>query len=257
MLTLVSETRTLPDSAAGLLEQVNRRRAAASGTNTQENAWLLLAAKSLIDESRDLSIEVDGRTESGPVQRVVGAADLASAPFVIRNAANRPISASVIVNGASAEPEPAASSGFTIERRVYTTGGEEVSLAETKQNDRFVVVLTVSETEAKLGHIIVEDRLPAGFEIENPRLVKGSDLSAFSWLGNPADPAHSAFRDDRFQAAFSETRQDKTAPASYTMAYVMRAVTPGEYTHPGAFVEDMYRPERYARTAPGKVKVVR
>ena len=43
-----------------------------------------------------------------------------------------------------------------------------------KQNDRFVVVLKVSEVEAKLGHIVVEDRLPAGFEIENPQLVKGT-----------------------------------------------------------------------------------
>jgi uncharacterized protein YfaS (alpha-2-macroglobulin family) len=37
----------------------------------------------------------------------------------------------------------------------------------------------------------------------------------------------------------------------------MRAVAPGSYTHPGAYVEDMYRPERFARTAPGKVEIVR
>ena len=257
MLTLVSETHTLTDNTTDLLDLVNRRRAAKSGTSTQENAWLLLAAKELIDESRGLTIEVEGASQTGPVQRVIGAADLADTPFVVKNKADRPIGATVIVNGASATPEPAASSGFTIERRVYTTGGEEVSLANAKQNDRFVVVLTVKETEAKLGHIIVEDRLPAGFEIENPRLVKGSDMSAFSWLGNPANPSHTAFRDDRFQAAFSETQRNKSSPATFTMAYVMRAVTPGEYTHPGAYAEDMYRPERFARTEPGKVKISR
>jgi uncharacterized protein YfaS (alpha-2-macroglobulin family) len=37
----------------------------------------------------------------------------------------------------------------------------------------------------------------------------------------------------------------------------MRAVSPGSYTHPGAYVEDMYRPERFARTAPGKVEIER
>jgi alpha-2-macroglobulin len=32
-------------------------------------------------------------------------------------------------------------------------------------------------------------------------------------------------------------------------------VTPGAYVHPAATVEDMYRPERYARTAGGKLTV--
>ena len=122
---------------------------------------------------------------------------------------------------------------------------------------RFVVVLKVNETEAKLGHIVVEDRLPAGFEIENPHLMKGTDLKAFSWLDAKTNPAHTAFRDDRFTAAFSETNAGNRQPAAYTLAYVMRAVVPGTYTHPGAYVEDMYRPERFARTAPGIVEISR
>jgi uncharacterized protein YfaS (alpha-2-macroglobulin family) len=257
MLTLISETKMLSKSVPDLLGTVSRRRAATSMTNTQENAWLLLAAKSLIDESRDLTLDVDGKAESGPIQRVVGAADLTVAPLVIKNTTEQTVSASVLVNGASATPEPAASSGFTIERRVYTTGGEEVQFDRVKQNDRFVVVLKVNEAEAKLGHIVVEDRLPAGFEIENPRLLKGTDLKAFSWLDAKTNPAHTAFRDDRFTAAFSQTDANNKQPAAYTMAYVMRAVVPGTYAHPGAYVEDMYRPERFARTAPGKVEIAR
>jgi hypothetical protein len=88
-------------------------------------------------------------------------------------------------------------------------------------------------------------------------LLKGSDLKAFAWLDAKTSPAHTAFRDDRFAAAFSRLDPNNKQPASYTLAYVMRAVAPGSYTHPGAYVEDMYRPERYARTAPGKVEIVR
>ncbi len=40
-----------------------------------------------------------------------------------------------------------------------------------------------------------------------------------------------------------------------TVAYIVRAVTPGTYVHPAATVEDMYRPERYARTAAGTLTV--
>jgi uncharacterized protein YfaS (alpha-2-macroglobulin family) len=256
MLTLVSETRMLPQTVPGILETVARRRAAATYTSTQENAWLLLAAKALIDENRDLTLDVNGTPEKGPMQRVLGASDFAS-PVVIRNTNDRQVGASVIVNGASATPEPAASSGFTIERKVYTPDGKEVAFDKVKHNDRFIVVLKVQEAQAKLGHIIVEDRLPAGFEVENPKLVKGAELKAFSWLDDKLSPAHMAFRDDRFTAAFSQLDANNKNPAAYTMAYVMRAVVPGTYTHPGAYVEDMYRPERFARTAPGKVVIAK
>ncbi len=255
-LTLIAETKMLPQSVPGVLKDVSRRRAAKSATSTQENAWLLLAAKSLIEQSRGTVLDVDGKSENGPIQRVLGAADLTRAPLVIKNTTAQPVSVSVIVNGASATPEPAAASGFTIERRVYSPDGKEAAFDRVKQNDRFVVVLKVSETEAKLGHIVIEDRLPAGFEIENPKLVKGADLKAFAWLDAGANPAHTAFRDDRFTAAFSQTDTNRQA-ANYALAYVMRAVAPGSYTHPGAYVEDMYRPERFARTAPGKVEILR
>jgi uncharacterized protein YfaS (alpha-2-macroglobulin family) len=35
----------------------------------------------------------------------------------------------------------------------------------------------------------------------------------------------------------------------------VRAVTPGNYAHPAASVEDMYRPELSARTATGRMEV--
>ncbi|WP_088345302.1 MULTISPECIES: alpha-2-macroglobulin [Rhodomicrobium] len=256
-LTLIAETRMLPQAVPGILRDVTNRRAATGTTSTQENAWLLLAAKSLIDQSRGSTLDVDGKPEPGPVQRVLSAADLTRAPLVIKNTTAQPISASVIVNGASVTPEPAVSSGFSIERQVYAPDGKAMQLDRVKQNDRVVIVLKVTETEAKLGHIVVEDRLPAGFEIENPKLIKGADLRAFAWLDASASPAYTAFRDDRFTAAFTQTATGNRPPATYTLAYVMRAVAPGSYTHPGAYVEDMYRPERFARTAPGKVEILR
>jgi alpha-2-macroglobulin len=256
-LTLISETNSAPQSLAPLTQSVARRRALVPGTSTQENAWMLLAANGVIGQNRSLRLEVNGQTASGAVQRVLSSTDLAKAAFVVKNTSDEEVSVSVIVSGASTQPEPAVASGFKIERAVYTTEGKAVAFDKVKQNDRFVVVLKVTEAEAKLGQIIVEDRLPAGFEVENPKLMKGTDLKAFPWLDTTQGPVHTAFRDDRFQAAFSKTDATNKTPGLYTMAYVMRAVAPGSYTHPGAYVEDMYRPERFARTAPGKVEIVR
>jgi uncharacterized protein YfaS (alpha-2-macroglobulin family) len=136
-----------------------------------------------------------------------------------------------------------------------------------------VVVLKIEAAEPG-GRILLVDRLPAGLEIENHRLVEGGDLKSLAWLKAAVTPEHVEFRDDRFVAAFnffgrateSERRSDSEAggadghpqagPASAaTVAYIVRAVTPGTFAHPSATVEDMYRPERHARTAAGRIEV--
>jgi uncharacterized protein YfaS (alpha-2-macroglobulin family) len=39
------------------------------------------------------------------------------------------------------------------------------------------------------------------------------------------------------------------------VAYIVRAVTPGHYVSPPATIEDMYRPDRFGRTAYGTIDV--
>ena len=53
------------------------------------------------------------------------------------------------------------------------------------------------------GRVLLVDRLPAGFEIENPRIVDSGDVKALDWLKTTVQPEHSEFRDDRFVAAFN------------------------------------------------------
>ena len=51
------------------------------------------------------------------------------------------------------------------------------------------------------------------------------------------------------------TRRAAIPVSSATVAYLVRAVTPGSFVHPAATVEDMYRPDRFARTASGRLDV--
>ena len=51
--------------------------------------------------------------------------------------------------------------------------------------------------------MLLVDRLPAGLEIENPRLVDSGDIKALDWLKTTVQPEHTEFRDDRFVAAFN------------------------------------------------------
>ena len=48
----------------------------------------------------------------------------------------------------------------------------------------------------------------------------------------------------------------QTCALPISLAYVVRAVTPGEFTYPALVVEDMYDPETAGRTAIGRLSVV-
>jgi uncharacterized protein YfaS (alpha-2-macroglobulin family) len=114
------------------------------------------------------------------------------------------------------------------------------------------VVLRITEPQPQYGRVMVADYLPAGFEIDNPRLVSSGETGTLPWIEDAAEPASSEFRDERFSAAFDRKEKD---PAVFTVAYVVRAVAPGQYVLPQAYVEDMYRPDRFGRTATGRVEV--
>ncbi len=67
-----------------------------------------------------------------------------------------------------------------------------------------------------------------------------------------AEAEHAEFRSDRFLAAVNHRGSDP-----FQLAYVVRAVTPGQYHHPAATVSDMYRPEYRANTPTGQVTISR
>jgi alpha-2-macroglobulin len=158
----------------------------------------------------------------------------------------------VSIAGAPVVPEPATDKGFKLERLYFSLDGKPANPAKTSQNQRFAVVLKITESTPQYGRIIVADYLPAGFEIDNPRLVSSGDTGTLEWIENAAEPVYSEFRDDHFAAAFDRTSK---SPTVFTVAYVVRAVSPGTYVQPQAFVEDMYRPDRFGRTGTGTIEV--
>lgn len=97
---------------------------------------------------------------------------------------------------------------------------------------------------------MVNDPLPAGFEIDNPNLIRGGDIAALDWLTTAEDTRTTEFRQERFLAAI-----DWTSTEPFRLAYIVRAISPGTYHLPAASVEDMYRPDYRARTDAGSVTV--
>ena len=132
------------------------------------------------------------------------------------------------------------------------SNGDPVDAKEVKQNTRMVVVLKITEAQPQFGRLALADYLPAGFEIDNPHLVSSGDTGTLDWISDALAPVNTEFRDDRFTAAIDRVADNK---AVFTVAYVVRAVSPGKYVLPQAYVEDMYNPSRYGRTGTGNVEV--
>jgi uncharacterized protein YfaS (alpha-2-macroglobulin family) len=251
IVTLASETGGPRPAISGALQRIEQARGFVSYTSTQEDAWMVLAARAISKDASNVTLEVAGEARKGSFYRNLRASELAQ-PFKVTNTGGGPLQAVVSVTGAPTTPEPAAEKGFKIERLYYTLDGDPADPAKAKQHQRFAVVLRITEPQPQYGRLIVADYLPAGFEIDNPRLVSSGDTGTLAWIPNAQAPTYSEFRDDRFSAAFERKSGD---PVVFSVAYVVRAVSPGRYVLPQAYVEDMYRPDRYGRTETSAIEV--
>jgi hypothetical protein len=252
LVSLASEGNAPRATLTGAVERVEAARGLTPYTSTQENAWLLLAARALAKEANTVSLDVDGSPVKQAMFRNYRQGDVSSKPVKITNTGDAPLQAVISVSGSPVTPEPAASNGFKIERNYFTLDGKPADITKAKQNDRFAVVLKITEAKPEYGRIMVVDYLPAGLEIDNPHLVSSGDSGTLDWIEDGEEPESTEFRDDRFNAAIERASDDSPV---FTVAYVVRAVSPGKYVLPQAYVEDMYNPSRYGHTGTGTVEV--
>ena len=97
---------------------------------------------------------------------------------------------------------------------------------------------------------VIDDALPAGFEVETVLGPEDAQKGPFKFLGTLSATGVQEARDDRYVAALTvEGRK------GFAVAYVARAVTPGDFFLPGVEVRDMYRPAVSARSAPGRTRI--
>ncbi len=258
LLALSAESKQSSLPKVELINDLVEARAQKTFTSTQENSWLLLAANALEDKDRAILLDVNGSEKTGLYRQSFTPDQLSGQDLTITNKAAEEVSAILTIHGSAQNPLPALEQNMGLKRQFFSLAGKEISLINAKQNDRMVVVLTISDNDHKGGRLLLTDHIPAGFMIENPNLVTGSNLQNFAWLKPSIWPVHQSFKDDKFVAAFNlSSRRKKTGPRLIQVAYIMRAAHDGRYIHPAAHVEDMYRPDRFARTGAQHVIVER
>jgi len=246
VLALAVEAGTEAVDRAALTDRLAR---AGERVSTQEAAWTLLAADALIDDLEATGITIDGALPDGPLVRL-REDRVDAAPVAIRNTGTASTELTVTSFGVPEVPLPAGGNGYAIERAYYTMEGAPFEGAEVGVGTRLVAVLTVTPFGQQEARLMVDDPLPAGFEIDNPNLLRGGDVRGLDWL-DPVRAQTAEFRQDRFLAAV-----DHRSDQPFRLAYIVRAVSPGEFHHPAASVEDMYRPQMRARTDTGRLRIV-
>ena len=248
ILALATDSQASPEVINTAMSAVEVERARSSYASTQDMAWMVLAARAASAQAKAIRLDVNGSPHDGSLNRIYREDGLTKEVRIANTGAD-PLRAAVSVSGSPFVPEPAASNGLVIERKYFTPEGEPVDIARVKQNTRLVAVLSVMKPsgDPENGTFLLVDPLPAGFEIENPVLVSSGGTANIPWLTDTTWANYTEFRDDRFVASFNNS--------TAKLAYMVRAVAPGDYSHPGATVEDMYRPALNARTGHGTVTV--
>ena len=147
----------------------------------------------------------------------------------------------------SSRTAPIVSCGII--RRSSFTGGS-VDPSQIHQGDRVIIEISGRSGQGRSMALVVDDPLPAGFEIETVLGPDDAQSGPFRFLGSLTTANVQESRDDRYVAAMS-----LAGHGTFSFAYVARAVTPGDFLLPGAEAKDMYRPAINARTAPGRTAI--
>ena len=140
--------------------------------------------------------------------------------------------------------------GLSVSKRYLTFQGAPADPGSMTQGQRLIVLISGSSGQGRTTPLVVDDALPAGFEIEMTLGADDAQNGPFKFLGKLSSADAQESRDDRYIAAM-----DVEGGKDFALAYVARAVTPGDFYLPGAEARDMYRPSVFARSAGGRLKV--
>ncbi|WP_027132731.1 alpha-2-macroglobulin family protein [Geminicoccus roseus] len=232
--------------------------------DTQSQAWLLRAGTSLLPHGGvPVQIELDGvrRPPDGRPLQLARPLSPDMTPIRLGNAGSETLYRTIIASGLPLEAQPPAQEGFFLKRTVLRMDGQVVSgqperpgttKTTLRQGERVVILLEGRVRQPGERDILLVDLLPAGLEIEPVQLDGGAQRQGeLAWLGDLTPPLTTVSRDDRFAAALAGYAE------RFRLAYVARATTPGRFVWPASRVEDMYDPASFARTAEGRLEVIR
>jgi uncharacterized protein YfaS (alpha-2-macroglobulin family) len=151
-----------------------------------------------------------------------------------------------------------ASEGFEVEKTLLNLNGEPIT-GPVKAGTRVVVMLKI-RTPMDRTFVAINDPLPAGFEIVNTsfategrederkmRRIRRSPEERGYWWG-------SFFNNEKYDDRIY-VYADFLSQGEHSYKYLVQATTPGKFIQPSTWVEMMYEPEVFGRTASSVINI--
>jgi len=137
-----------------------------------------------------------------------------------------------------------------VRKRIFDRDGALANLNKIKQTDLLLIEISISTlNNSYIENVVITDLLPAGFEIENPRLTVLPEGMIYP---NKRDyPEYQDIRDDRINLFVTVT------PSTKYYYYLVRAVSPGTFMMGPVCADAMYRGEYHSYSGAGTVKILR
>lgn len=136
-----------------------------------------------------------------------------------------------------------------VRRRLFNRNGVPLNANSFKQNDLVIVQVSLENNySTPVDNIVISDLLPAGFEIENPRI---REVAGMNWVKDASDPEAMDIRDDRINL-FMNLRQTKQV-----YYYAVRAVAAGNFNWGALGAEAMYQGEYHSYNGATRINIVK
>lgn len=135
-----------------------------------------------------------------------------------------------------------------IRRTYYNRNGQETN--SFTQGELIVCKISLTGGSRSVENVAITDMIPAGFEIENPRLTTSADLA---WVNSAKDkftPQYLDVRDDRL-LLFTDLNYNSTK----NYYYLLRVVNTGTFQLPAIGADAMYDPEFHSYHGGKKIQV--
>ena len=246
-LLLLALLETIPEDprVAGLFDRLAREASSRSWT-TQETSFAFLAMGQLARLQGDARAVYEG--ELFVAGQLIGSFDSRTRSFLLPGEGRVRLELgsgfqagsafySLVTRGIPLDRRfREEERGLEVEREFRTRLGRKVNLSEIRQGELIVVKTRIRSVRGPVQNVVIQQLLPSGLEVENPRL---STTERLGWMtGTALGADYQDLRDDRV-LFFA----DLPANQWRTVYTLLRAVSPGDFRIPPAHAEAMYNPE--------------
>ena len=222
--------------------------------STQDKAWAFLALGKAANLNADADVNVDVVVNDIKLSTFsstdisLSSSDLNGAKIKLTASGKGEVYYFWSTEGVKVNEKVKERDSFLSVRRTYYDYRSGTQVTNFSQGQMIVAKITLQGFERSAENIVITDMIPAGFEIENPRLTEVDRLNVNS--SNIMKIDFSDYRDDRL-ILFTNLQRNKTTE----FYYLLRAVNKGKFELPAIGTEALYDKEFSSYKGSKKVEV--